>query len=61
VVGLTIGLDIGKPEYARKVREKCLKDGLLFTTQGETLVFFPPLTIDSRVATEAIDILEANL
>jgi adenosylmethionine-8-amino-7-oxononanoate aminotransferase len=56
--GMAIAVDVGDAAYAGSLKEKCQKAGLLFTTLGSRLVFFPALTLGRRTALEGLDILE---
>jgi acetylornithine/succinyldiaminopimelate/putrescine aminotransferase len=59
--GLAITLNLNDSKRAKKVAEKCRKDGLLIHQESEGLQFFPALNIKKKVALEALDILESNL
>jgi acetylornithine/succinyldiaminopimelate/putrescine aminotransferase len=61
ILGLAIGIDVNDSKYAERIQQKSLKKGLLFTTQGQTLTFFPPLTMREAIAEEGLDILESCL
>ena len=61
ILGLAIGIDVNDDKYAERIRQKCLKKGLLFTTQEKTLTFFPPLTMRDSIAEEGLKILESCL
>jgi len=56
--GLAIAVDLSSEDYATNVQSKCRRAGLLITTEGETLLLLPALTIDLAVAREGLDILE---
>jgi 4-aminobutyrate aminotransferase-like enzyme len=58
VQGLAIGVDVGDPDYASQLVDKCRRAGLLVTDEDETLTLFPALNIDLKVALEGLDILE---
>ena len=61
ILGLAIGIDVSNAKYAERIQQKSLKKGLLFTTQENTLTFFPPLTMRQPIAEEGLDILESCL
>jgi acetylornithine/succinyldiaminopimelate/putrescine aminotransferase len=61
IMGLAIGIDVGNERYADQIQQKCLKKGLLFTTQGQTISLFPALTLRKPVAEEGLNILEGCL
>lgn len=57
ILGLAIGIEVSDPKYAERIQQKCLKKGLLFTTQENTLTLFPPLTMRQAIAEEGLEIL----
>jgi 4-aminobutyrate aminotransferase-like enzyme len=61
VRGLAIGVDVGEEEYAKRIRERCRRNGLLISAEGATLLLLPALTIGRRAADEGLDILERSL
>jgi len=61
ILGLAIGIEVSDPNYADHIQQKSLKKGLLFTTQENTLTFFPPLTMRKAIAEEGLEILESCL
>jgi acetylornithine/succinyldiaminopimelate/putrescine aminotransferase len=61
ITGLAIGIDVNDQKYADSIQQKCMKKGLLFTTQEQTLTFFPSLTMRQAVAEEGLEILEGCL
>ncbi|MDB5228197.1 MAG: aspartate aminotransferase family protein [Bacteroidota bacterium] len=61
IKGLAIGIDVESKKYANKLVERCREGGLLFTSEEETLLFFPALTITENIAKRGLDILEKNL
>jgi acetylornithine/succinyldiaminopimelate/putrescine aminotransferase len=61
VKGLAVGVDVGSPDYASKISDRCRRAGLLVTTEEEALTMFPALNIDQKVAREGLDILEQCL
>jgi len=61
ILGLAIGIEVSDPKYADRIQQKSLEKGLLFTTQENTLTFFPPLTMRKAIAEEGLEILESCL
>jgi acetylornithine/succinyldiaminopimelate/putrescine aminotransferase len=61
ILGLAIGIDVSNSNYADRIQQKCLKKGLLFTTQEKTLTFFPPLTMRQAIVEEGLEVLESCL
>lgn len=61
ILGLAIGIELNNSNYADRIQQKSLKKGLLFTTQGNTLTFFPPLTMRKAIVDEGLEILESCL
>ena len=61
ILGLAIGIEVSDSKYADSIQQKSLKKGLLFTTQENTLTFFPPLTMKQAIAEEGLEILESCL
>lgn len=61
IKGLAIGVDLGDENYASKVKETCLKNGLLIDTEGPSLLFLPALNIDRATVTEGLEILKASI
>ena len=61
IIGLAVGIDVSDSKYAERIQQKCLKKKLLFSTQENTLTFFPPLTMRQAIAEEGLDILESCL
>jgi len=59
VVGLAIGIDLHDEDAAERLGTRCRRKGLLVSTEGETVLLIPALTIDARTADEGLDILEA--
>ena len=59
ILGLAIGIEVSEQKYAERIQQESLKKGLLFTTQGETLTLFPPLTMRQEIAEEGLEILES--
>jgi adenosylmethionine-8-amino-7-oxononanoate aminotransferase len=58
MIGLAIAVNVGDKKYAEKIQSRCMKNGLLFTTQEDNLVFFPALTIEQETIEQALSILE---
>lgn len=58
IMGLAIGVDVGNKDYAERIQQKCLKQGLLFSTEEKTLTLFPALTMRRSVAEQGLDILQ---
>ena len=61
ILGLAIGIEVSDPNYADRIQQKCLKKGLLFTTQENTLTFFPPLTMRQAIVEDGLEILGSCL
>ena len=61
IKGLAISLEFEDKKYAEKVQKQCMKNGLLFVNQENSLVFFPALNIKKEVVYEAIDILKESV
>lgn len=61
IMGLAVGVEVSDPKYAEGIQQKCLKKGLLFSTQENTLTLFPPLTMKQATAEEGLKILESCL
>ena len=59
--GLAITLKLNDEKRAKKIAEKCRKDGVLLHQESEGFQFFPALNIKKEVAMEALDVLESNL
>ncbi|MDY6784391.1 MAG: diaminobutyrate--2-oxoglutarate transaminase [Cyanobacteriota bacterium] len=63
-VGLIQGIVCNPPELAQQISKQAFKRGLIIETAGlkdEVLKVLPPLTIESRVLYEGLDILEASV
>lgn len=56
-IGLAIAIEFDEEEYPKKVRRKCMKEGLLMAGQEKSIVLFPPLTLDEKTALEGLEIL----
>jgi acetylornithine/succinyldiaminopimelate/putrescine aminotransferase len=59
--GLAIGVDVGDAGYAKEVRARCLREGLLLSAEGETLLLLPALTLDRATAEQGLDLLQRCL
>jgi acetylornithine/N-succinyldiaminopimelate aminotransferase len=58
--GLLLGLDLGDPELAKEVFEKCLEEGVLVNLIAETTIrLAPPLTVTKTEIRHALDSLRA--
>ncbi|MDQ4002668.1 MAG: aspartate aminotransferase family protein [Actinomycetota bacterium] len=58
--GLLLGLDLGNPELAKGVFEKCLEEGVLVNLIAETTIrLAPPLTVTRTEIRHALDSLRA--
>ena len=53
--GLLLGLDLGDPELAKAVFERCLKEGVLVNLIGSTIRLAPPLTVSRTEVRAALD------
>ena len=61
VRGLAIGVDVGKPGYAAKIRGRCREAGVIVGVEGSAVVIFPALSIDKKTARRGLDLLEECL
>ena len=60
--GLLLGLDLGDPELAKRVFQKCLEEGVLVNLiAGTTIRLAPPLTVTKTEIRYALDTLRAAL
>jgi adenosylmethionine-8-amino-7-oxononanoate aminotransferase len=59
MIGLAIGVEVGDAKYAEAIMKKCFENGLLITTQEDSIVMFPPLTVEKKTILKAMDILES--
>ncbi len=58
--GLLLGLDLGDPELAKEVFERCLEEGVLVNLiAGTTIRLAPPLTVTKTEIRHALDTLRA--
>ena len=55
--GLALGVRTANEEQAKRIKARCLKEGLLVAAEGDVLTLFPPLVIDETTAAEGLDIL----
>jgi len=55
--GLALGVKAGSEEQAKKIKARCLGEGLLLAAEGDIVALFPPLVIDEATALEGLDIL----
>lgn len=56
--GLALGVATGDEEQAKRIKARCLKEGLLVAAEGDVVTLFPPLVVDEATAVEGLDILE---
>jgi predicted acetylornithine/succinylornithine family transaminase len=60
--GLLLGLDLGDPELAKEVFQRCLEEGVLLNLiAGTTIRLAPPLTVTKTEIRYALDTLRAAL
>jgi len=52
ISGLAIAIDVRDDRYAEHIRARCLRQGLILTTQGSRLLLLPALTIDPEGQTK---------
>ena len=57
IQGLAIGIGLGDADYVLQIEKKCRASGLLVFAEDDSLVMFPPLTIDHDTLDEALDII----
>jgi acetylornithine/succinyldiaminopimelate/putrescine aminotransferase len=57
ILGLAIYVDVGDEDYAEEIGKKCQRRGLLLAPQETGFLLIPAVTVDSRVAARAMDIL----
>ena len=57
IQGLAVGIGLGDEEYAKHIEEQCRGRGLLLAAEEDSLVLFPPLTIDHETMAEALEII----
>jgi acetylornithine/succinyldiaminopimelate/putrescine aminotransferase len=59
IQGLAIAVDLRNSKEAEKLRENCLKSGLLLPgAEEETMLILPALNMDRKTAQKGLDILE---
>jgi len=58
VSGLAISVDVEDEARANRIQKRCLRRGLVLTTQGAKLLLLPALTIGESVAAEGLDTLD---
>jgi acetylornithine/succinyldiaminopimelate/putrescine aminotransferase len=61
VRGLAIGIDFGSEDYCDQLGERCRRNGLLVSPEGETVLLIPALNIDPAAARKGLDILEKTV
>lgn len=61
IKGMAIGIDVKDKDYASRIKEKALKNGLLMNTEGSTLTFLPALNIDRGTVKEGLKILKKTV
>ncbi|MDD3102217.1 MAG: aspartate aminotransferase family protein [Patescibacteria group bacterium] len=62
VKGLAIGVEFKKPNYANQIVAQSQKNGVLFSSLGNTIfTLFPALNIDRKTAEKGLNILEKSL
>lgn len=57
MIGLAVGIGLGDEEYVSQIERECREHGLLLFAEEDSLVMFPPLTIDHDTLAESLDIL----
>jgi len=57
IQGLAIAVDLGDDKLVAALEARCREAGLLLFAEEDSLVMFPPLTLDRETLQEAIDIL----
>jgi acetylornithine/succinyldiaminopimelate/putrescine aminotransferase len=57
IQGLAVGIGLGDEEYVSQLEKQCRANGLLVFAEEDSLVMFPPLTVDHETLDEALDIL----
>ena len=58
VRGLAIAVELGDADKVSRVQARCRKAGLLVDDDEDTLLMFPPLNLDRKLAKRGLDILE---
>jgi acetylornithine/succinyldiaminopimelate/putrescine aminotransferase len=60
VSGLAIGVELKNKEYAGKIIEKAMKNGLLIAdATSNNFIIYPPINISRSIAKKGLDILES--
>ena len=59
--GLAIGVVVGDEDYADKIVKRCRERGVLIASTGDALQILPALTLEERLATKALDVIERCL
>jgi acetylornithine/succinyldiaminopimelate/putrescine aminotransferase len=57
IQGLAVGIGLGNEAYVSKIEKQCRAHGLLVFAEEDSLVMFPPLTVDHETLDEALAIL----
>jgi acetylornithine/succinyldiaminopimelate/putrescine aminotransferase len=57
IAGLAIGIELGDEARAAQLRRKCLREGLLLSAEGGTLLLVPALNIDAATVQRGLDVL----
>lgn len=57
IQGLAVGIGLGDKEYVSHIEKQCRASGLLLFAEEDSLVMFPPLTIDHDTLDEALEII----
>jgi acetylornithine/succinyldiaminopimelate/putrescine aminotransferase len=57
IQGLAVGIGLGDAEYVSQIEKQCRANGLLVFAEDDSLVMFPPLTVDHDTLDEALAIL----
>ena len=59
IKGAAIGTDVKDDEYASKIKDKALQNGLLMNTEGSSLLFLPNFLMEEATVKEGIEILKS--
>jgi len=59
--GLAIGIEVTREEYTEAIHDKCGRNGLLVSTEGETVLLLLSLAIDKRTAARGLNILARSI
>jgi putrescine aminotransferase len=57
IQGLAVGIGLGDAAYVSHIEKQCRAAGLLVFAEDDSLVMFPPLTLDHETLDEALGIL----